>query len=155
MGKMLVFIIACWSTVTVHAQDRDNIRLLYKDATKSREQAEAFYEPLKAVDKSDKPELVAYKGAGLMLLARYEKLAERGPKVREAAAWIEEAVERAPENPEIRLIRLSVQEHLPKFLKYRQHIEEDRQFVQQALPSVTDAGLKAMINGYFDEFSKK
>ncbi len=155
MKKIIVLIAVCLTTVFTFAQDRDAIRLLYKDATKSREQAEAFYTPLKAVSKSDKPVLVAYKGAGLMLLARYEKLSERGPKVKEAATWIEQAVEQAPENPEIRLIRLSVQEHLPKFLKYRQHIETDRQFVQQALPSLTDTGLKAMIDGYFEEFSKK
>src|SRR5690606_2776110 len=107
------------------------------------------------VTKNDEPVLAAYKGAGLMLLARYEKLAARGPKVKEAVPWIEQAIANEPNNAEIRLIRLSVQEHLPKFLKYHQNIEDDRQFIRQALPSLEDQGLKAMINGYFDEFSKK
>ena len=138
-----------------YAQDLESIRLLYKDATKSKEQAEAFYEPVKEVTRADKPVLVGYKGAGLMLLARYEKLANRGPRVKEAVQWIEQAVSADPENAEIRLIRLSVQEHLPRFLKYHQHIEEDRQFIQQALPSITDESLAAMINGYFEEFSTK
>ncbi len=136
------------------AQDLSNIRLLYKDATKSKEQAVAFYEPLQGVTKSDKPVLVAYKGSGLMLLARYEKLAARGPKVREAVQWIEQAVAEEPDNAEIRLIRLSVQEHLPKFLKYHENIEADREFVQEAMPSLRDEELKAMISGYFSEFSK-
>ncbi|SEL68854.1 hypothetical protein [Parapedobacter koreensis] len=155
MKNLFFFLAALVCAVLVRAQDLTNIRLLYKDATRSEEQAQAFYEPLKAVSKSAKPVLVAYKGSGLMLLARYEKLSERRAKVKEAAQWIEQAVAAEPNNPEIRLIRLSVQEHLPKFLRYNQDIEDDRKFVQQALPSLEDEGLKAMINGYFDEFSKK
>ncbi|MGK6351660.1 hypothetical protein [Parapedobacter sp. DT-150] len=155
MKKLFFLLTALGWSVLIQAQDLNTVRLRYKDATKSREQAAAFYEPLKGVTASDKPVLMAYKGSGLMLLARYEKLAERGPKVKEAVQWIEQAATAEPDNPEIRLIRLSVQEHLPKFLKYNQHIEEDRKFVQQALPSVKDEGLKAMINGYFETFSKK
>lgn len=152
--KMLfsVFLILSYAS-GICAQDLDSLRLLYRDATKSQEQAQAFYGPVAAVTKSDTPVLKAYKGAGLMLLARYEKLAARGTKVKEAVPWIEQAVAAAPNNAEIRLIRLSVQEHLPKFLKYNSDIEDDRKFIQQALPSVDDAGLRAMINGYFDSFS--
>ena len=141
--------------VGLYAQDLTAIRLLYKDATQSKAQAEAFYTPLKAVTRADKPVLVAYKGAGLMLLARYEKLKDRGPKVKEGVQWVEQAVAAEPENAEIRLIRLSIQEHLPRFLKYHQNIEEDRSFVQQALPTIKEESLTAMINGYFEEFSKK
>ena len=147
-----LFVVATVATA-LYAQDLTNIRLLYKDATQSKENAEAFYAPLYNVTQTDNPVLVAYKGAGLTLLARYEKLTDRGPKVKEAVQWIEKAIATDPENVEIRLIRLSVQEHLPRFLKYNQDIEEDRKFVQQALPSVNDESLKSMINGYFEEFS--
>ncbi len=155
MKKLLSILAVLLCAVFVCAQETNDIRLLYKEATKSEAQAQAFYEPLAHVTKTDDPVLVAYKGSGLTLLARYERLADRGPKVKEAVQWIEQAVADEPDNAEIRLIRLSVQEHLPKFLKYHQHIEDDRQFIQQALPSLEDEGLKAMINGYFDEFSKK
>lgn len=155
MKRFLFLFALCGYCLLTNAQELNPIRLLYKDATKSKEQALAFYEPIKGVAKTDKPVMVAYKGAGLILLARYEKLSARRPKVKEAVQWIEQAVADAPNNAEIRLIRLSVQEHLPKFLKYNQHIDEDRQFVQQALPAIKDEGLKAMINGYFDEFSRK
>src|SRR5690606_5285869 len=153
--KFLALWIVFCGTVPVLAaiaQDFNSIRQAYRYATKSREQAFAFYEPLEHVSKSDSPLLIAYKGAGLTLLARYEKLAVRGPKVREAVQCIEQAVANDPQNAEIRLIRLSVQEHLPKFLKYNQNIEEDRQLIQEARTSITDDGLKAMIDGYFEEF---
>lgn len=155
MKKLLCLIALLSCASLTRAQDFDAIRLLYKEATKSETQANAFYKPVANVTKADNPVLVAYKGAGLMLLARYEKLAARGPKVKEAVTWIEQAVAEKPDNTEIRLIRLSVQEHLPKFMKYSQDIEEDRRFIQQALPSLRDEGLIAMVNGYFDTFSKK
>jgi len=142
------------SCIPATAQQLNELRSAYKSATRSQQDAEAFYEMVSGVTKSDIPVLQAYKGSGLMLLARYEKLAARKPKVKEAVQWIEAAVAADPDNAEIRLIRLSVQEHLPKLLRYNQHIEEDRQFIQQALPSIKDEGLKAMINGYFAEFSK-
>src|SRR5690606_27962136 len=105
MRKMIALFIGIIGWLAAHAQDLTDIRLLYKDATQSKEQAEAFYEPLKDVTQADKPVLVAYKGAGMMLLARYEKLTERGQKVKDAAQWIEQAVAAEPENAEIRLIR--------------------------------------------------
>jgi len=153
MKKLLSSFVLLSFVCVVSAQDLDALRLLYRDATQSEEQARAFAAPLADVSKSDTPVLVAYKGAALALLARYEKLAARGPKVKEAVPWIEHAVAEDPGNAEIRLIRLSVQEHLPKFLKYNSDIEEDRQFIQEALPAVKDPGLSAMINGYFDTFS--
>src|SRR5690606_20328848 len=109
MQKLYSLLTVHWCAVLLYAHDLDTLRLLYRDATKSEEQAMAFYEPLAAVTKNDQPVLVAYKGAGLMLLARYEKLAARGPKVKEAVPWIEQAVADEPDNAEIRLIRLSVQ----------------------------------------------
>ena len=152
MKKLVVFLILVSTAVAGRSQDLNTLRLLYRDATQSEEQARAFYAPLAEVAQSDKPALVAYKGAAMALLARYEKLAARGAKVKEAVAWIEQAVSEEPDNAEIRLIRLSVQEHLPKFLKYNSNIEDDRQFIQQALPTIKDTGLTAMINGYFDTF---
>lgn len=152
MKKLFVLLVLVSTAIAGRSQDLNTLRLLYRDATQSEEQAQAFYAPLAAVTQSDNPVLVAYKGAALALLARYEKLAARGAKVKEAVSWIEQAVSVEPNNAEIRLIRLSVQEHLPKFLKYNSNIEDDRQFIQQVLPTIKDAGLTAMINGYFDTF---
>ncbi|WP_236709623.1 hypothetical protein [Elizabethkingia ursingii] len=43
---------------------------------------------------------------------------------------IEQAVQKEPENIEIRFIRLSVQKHAPSFLSYNKNIEEDLLFIQ-------------------------
>lgn len=132
-----------------------SIREAYREATKSEENANAFYKLVDDVSKSDKAVMVAYKGAGKMLLARYEPLTKRKSKIKEAIEWIEAAVKNDSDNPEIRLIRLSVQENLPKFLKYNDNIDEDRKFVKDALPKIEDKELVEMIKGYFAGFSKK
>lgn len=154
MRCLLVACIMVAVAIPVYAQSLDEIRLLYRDATESQAAAQAFYEKVKDFTQDSKPVLAAYKGAGLMLLARHTKLSERGAKVREAAAWIEDAVSRAPKQTEVRLIRLSVQEHLPKIVRYNQHIEEDRALVQAALATVDDDVLRAMITSYFEKYSK-
>jgi len=43
---------------------------------------------------------------------------------------IEQAVQKEPENIEIRFIRLSVQKHAPSFLGYNKNIKEDLFFIQ-------------------------
>ncbi|MFA7686253.1 MAG: hypothetical protein WCY25_00140 [Moheibacter sp.] len=130
------------------------IREAYREATKSEEKAKNFYNLVEDVSQSDKAVMVAYKGAGKMLLARYEPLTKRKPIIKEAIEWIESAVDADSKNPEIRLIRLSIQENLPKFLKYHDQIEADRKFVKESLPNLKDKELVEMIKGYLADFSK-
>lgn len=153
MKRLLIIFIALQLGLLAHSQSLDELRLLYRNATESEDNANSFYEQVEHVTQTDKPVMAAYKGAGLMLLARYSKLSERGSKVREAATWIEDAVERDPKNVELRLIRLSIQENLPRIVRYNQHIDEDRTFIENALPHLQDETLRAMISGYFEEFS--
>jgi hypothetical protein len=155
MYKCTVLFLLLLGGMTGHAQVSNEIRLSYKNATQSKENALAFFEKVKSYQMSDEPVLVAYKGAGLMLLARYEPLTQRTAKVKDAVEWIENAVKRDPEKAEIRLIRLSVQENLPKMLGYHKDQAADRAFIEKAYPNLKDENLKQMIEGYFAEFSKK
>ena len=131
------------------------IRTSYYDATKSEEKAKAFYKLVENTSSSDKAEMMAYKGAGITLLARFEPLTKRSAKVKSGIKWIDDAIKKSPNNVEVRLIRLSVQENLPKMFKYNTQIESDKKFIKDALPNIKDKDLVKMINGYFDEFSPK
>lgn len=153
MKPLFIICLFIYAGLTTQAQSLDELRLQYRDATESEATAQGFYDRVAQIEQANKPVMVAYKGAGLMLLARYAKLSERSSKVREAAEWIENAVAREPNNAEIRLIRLSVQEHLPKIVRYNQAIDEDREFIKSALPNLEDQTLRAMISSYFEEFS--
>jgi hypothetical protein len=44
---------------------------------------------------------------------------------------IEKAIQMAPNNAELRFIRLSIQLNLPDFLGYNQHIKEDSEFLKR------------------------
>jgi len=138
---------------TAFAQSND-LRKSYREATKSEENAKVFYKYVENVSDADKAVMMAYKGAGKTLLARYEPLLERKNKVKDGIRWVEKAIKKDPKNVEIRLIRLSIQENLPKMFKYNSNIETDKEFIKAALPNIKSEKLTEMINGYFEEFSK-
>ncbi len=58
---------------------------------------------------------------------------------------IEKAVQQSPESVEIRFVRLSIQQNCPAFLGYRQHIEEDKTFIQKQLNTIRSVSLKKMV----------
>jgi hypothetical protein len=131
------------------------IRTAYRAATESEIKAKTFFKLVENTTASDKAEMLAYKGAGMTLLARYEPLTKRSAKVKAGIKWIDDAIAKAPNNVEVRLIRLSIQENLPKMFKYNTHIDSDKKFIKEALPKLEDKDLVKMINGYFAEFSDK
>ncbi|MGN6615741.1 MAG: hypothetical protein ACTHJ5_01075 [Ilyomonas sp.] len=59
---------------------------------------------------------------------------------------IEKAVNNDPQNPEIRLVRLSVQKNAPSFLKYQGDIEEDEAFIRKNISAITHPVLLKMAN---------
>lgn len=59
---------------------------------------------------------------------------------------IERAVNNDSQNPEIRLVRLSVQKNAPSFLKYRSEIEEDEAFIKKNISAITHPVLLKMAN---------
>ena len=153
--KAILFIISgLLFSFTVWGQSTE-LRKAYRDATDSEAASKAFYEYVKNVSDSDSnATMVAYKGAGKTLLARFEPLTKRKDKVKAGINLVEKAIQKDPNNVEIRLIRLSIQENLPKMFKYNGEIESDKKFIKSKLPSIKDDDLVKMINGYFAEFSK-
>lgn len=108
------------------AQALAKIRSAYTTAADSEANAVAF-ETLMAQNVSTDGLLTAYRGASKVILAKYKK--NRIALLKEGKPLIEEAIARQPDNVELRLIRLSVQENLPKIVPYRNHIAEDKAFI--------------------------
>lgn len=106
------------------------IRKLYATVLQSENNAKEFASKLSDVDKEDNKTLYAYKGASTTLLARYKKaVSEKSKSFKEGAKMVEFAVTTEPNNIEIRLIRLSIQEKAPKILKYSSNKKEDKNFL--------------------------
>jgi hypothetical protein len=106
------------------------IRKLYAAATSSEASAKDFMSKLADVAKEDNKTLVSYKGASLAIISKLEKkISDKSKKFKEGASLIEYAVANDPNNIEIRLVRLSVQENVPKIVNYRGNKKEDKQFL--------------------------
>lgn len=110
--------------------DITDIRKMYPSVVLSEKNAKEFASKLSEITKEDNKTLVAYKGASIIIEARFKKeLAEKTKSLKEGSKLLEFAIAAEPNRTEIHLIRLSIQENLPKIVNYRANIKEDKSFV--------------------------
>jgi len=129
--------------------DINTIRKEYPNATQSKAKTLALYNKLVKITKKDNKTLVAYKGALTALISKQQKgVKDKKTFFKNGVLLIEYAVKSAPNNIEIRLIRLSVQQNSPKFLKYNKNILEDKAFIFKNINKVKSISLKKYIQAY-------
>lgn len=106
------------------------IRKLYATAPTSESVAKDLSSKLADVSKEDNKVLLAYKGASIIILSKLEKkVSDKSKKFKEGVSLVEYAVEKDPNSIEIRMIRLSIQENVPKIVNYKANKKEDKQFL--------------------------
>lgn len=106
------------------------IRKLYPDVNKSEANAKSFTEKLSGVSNNDDKILVAYKAAAILLDSKFEKkLKEKMNRFKEGAKLLESTIASEPNNIEIRMIRLSIQENVPGITGYKKNIKEDKKYI--------------------------
>jgi hypothetical protein len=95
---------------------------LYSDSLETVENA------LEELDREKSSTIVeAYKGGLIMKKSGYLKSAAKKIATFKAGhKLLESAITKDPNNVEYRFIRLTIQEHAPKILKYNKNIEEDK-----------------------------
>lgn len=125
--KVIFYIL--FSLFFLTTQELSDVREDYYSASKSKENAEKFYALLSKYNKDNKV-FLAYKGAATALKSKFttERKQKRDLFI-EGVSMVENAVKSEPNNAEIRLIRLSIQENTPKILKYKANIEEDKKIL--------------------------
>jgi hypothetical protein len=127
---MKLFLSICLFLSISNIPQIDDIRKLYSSAVITESKAKEFASKLADVTKEDNKTLVAYKGASIVTLSRYRKeISDKSKNFKEGAKMVEFAVKSEPNNIEIRLIRLSIQEKAPKFLNYSANKKEDKSFL--------------------------
>lgn len=131
------------------AQNLYEIRSQYPNAKDSEELTTELDDALSGVSTSSSAELIAYKGAVKTLRAKFaKKIRDKKSNFKEGVEWIESVIKADPENIEIRYLRLSVQEHAPKFLKYHDNISEDKNYILKEHSSISDTSLQAVIQDF-------
>ena len=148
LAKLYILLFGCVLLATP-AIDLTEIRTAYRSAAESEVLTKTLFDDLTAVGKSDDPVLIAYKGAvGTMMAAYADELNEKKQFFKDGRELLEYAVATAPDNVEIRCIRLSVQENVPKITGYRKNQEEDKAFILQNYASMKDADARAFVKGF-------
>ncbi|HMK06518.1 MAG TPA: hypothetical protein VK476_03245 [Flavobacterium sp.] len=125
------------------------IRQSYTDAAKSEESAKIFAEKVNSISDDDSNKvLVAYKGCSLTLKSKFSaNLVDKISFMKQGAKLIDEAADAEPNNVEIRMIRLSVQENVPRIVNYRQNKDADKAFIIKHYKDL-DADIKPFIKNF-------
>lgn len=127
MKCLMSFILFCYY---VSGPRINEIRKLYPTAANSEVLATAFNAKLKTIVIDSNKTLVAYKGAGMSILSKFQKKsASKMRGIKEGAKLIEIALKSEPNNIEIRMIRLSIQENVPGVVNYRKNRKGDKMFL--------------------------
>ncbi len=127
---MKTILLFCCFFVLLGNSDLTEIRKLYPSAIKSESNAKELVSKVNNVTVESDKVLIAYKGASITLLAKFSRnLGEKLRTFKEGVKWIELAATKEPNNIEIRLVRLSVQENVPKITNYNKNIKEDAAFI--------------------------
>lgn len=111
-------------------QDFTEIRKTFQNASSSLIAAKKFNSKFSDVANDNNKTLVAYKGASIVIISKFEsKISDKLKGVKQGIKLIEFAIGIESSNIEIRLIRLSIQENLPKIATYNKNKNEDKAFI--------------------------
>ncbi|MCV6628923.1 MAG: hypothetical protein OIF50_03585 [Flavobacteriaceae bacterium] len=135
--------------VTVSPPKLEKLRILWVAAAKNKTKAIELHEALQNITDKDAVVFRGYKGASLILKARYTRKKKlKKELIHSGIGELEQAITIAPNNIELRCVRLSLQENLPKFIKYRKNREEDKAFLTRHISKVKNPKLKRYIQGF-------
>ena len=90
---------------------------------------------------------------GVLLMKKADLVGNKKEKLnlfKSGKAKLEGVIAKDSTNAEFRFFRLQIQEHAPKFLKYHDELENDRQYIRKAFK-----GLPADVQQVIMDYSKK
>jgi hypothetical protein len=106
-------------------------------------------ETVKLINHESKPILLCYRGVSEMMGAKYViNPIVKFNRFKKGKSFIERAIQKDPDNPEIRFLRFSIQTNLPTFLGYHHDIVTDKKRLLDSVDAVTDLELKKNIVKY-------
>jgi hypothetical protein len=133
--------------VFFQTSDLEALRNSYAKANQSKENTQSFIDLAEKKSSSD-PVISAYKAAAQIMEAKITT--EKGKRksfVKTGATSLESIIKSNPNNIELRVIRLSVQENIPKIVGYHSSLKDDKTFILNNY-SKQNAGLKNYIKRF-------
>lgn len=105
----------------------ESLRESYAKANASSANTESFIKLAEKASGSDAA-IQGYKAAAQIMEAKITK-SNRKALVKAGATSLEAVIKNNPNNAELRVIRMSVQENIPKIVGYRGSLKEDKTFL--------------------------
>ncbi|PRY12716.1 hypothetical protein CLV24_10787 [Pontibacter ummariensis] len=130
------------------------LRNEYLEASKDEEAAKLFHKKMSAYkEKHPDPVVLAYKAASEAVMAKYvwnpySKLKQ----LRTAEAIFQDAVALDKEHPEIRFLRFTVEQFVPRYLNLSKHVEEDKRVIIRRLKEHPDSGVSTAMARRIKDF---
>ena len=129
----------------IQGSNIEKIRDQYPNANTSKANAESFYKLVNA--ESSNATINGYKSAATIVKAKFQVGERRKKIITDGIKSLESTIKSDPNNIELRVIRMSVQENLPKFIRYNTNITSDKAFVLKNYAAQNSA-LKAYIKKF-------
>ncbi len=141
--KLILSFIAAF--VFFFQSDLETLRNSYAKANESNSNTQNFIDTAERQSGSDAV-TVGYKAAAKIMEAKIAK-SNRKSLVKTGATSLEAVIKNNPINAELRLIRMSVQENIPKIVGYRGSLKDDKAFLLSNY-SKQNAALKSYIKRF-------
>jgi hypothetical protein len=117
------------------------LRALYPKASAKEEIGRQFYARM-ASYQGNNPVVLGYQAVSEAVMAKhvwspYQKLKH----VRNSGTIFRDALNKDPQNPEVRFLRFTVEYSIPRYLKMSENLAADREFVAQQLLRHPNSGI--------------
>ncbi len=130
------------------------VRTLYQKAATQEEACNNLISILTPYSEKGNVVFDGYKACGTMMLANYTSNPfSKYQYFSEGKSGLEKSIELDNKNIELRYLRFTIQTNLPSFLEYNNSINEDKLFLINAMPAITDLSLKQTIISYLENSS--
>lgn len=140
----------CISLCCVAQEVLQEVRNLYSAAGRVQDSATKMFKLLRPVDSHSSPILQCYKGAVIMVGAKYSiNPFRKFSAFSNGKKQVEKAIQRDSNNVEMHYIRFTLQTNLPSFLGYHDNINNDKEYIISQYRFIQDATLRSIIAAYF------
>lgn len=155
MYKSIILLLFFVGFNVVKAQSIKELRSVYIQALMDHEKAEQALEKFKSVEEPT-ANMLAYQGALEAIMTRTTKnVFKKLGHLNDSEASFERAVELAPNDLEVRFMRLAVEHEIPRFLCMSEHIEEDIAFIVKNLGEFNPEYLPLAVRMQIVDFAKR
>lgn len=135
------------------------VRKLYFRSDGDKNSAYSLSLLLLTIDTNSTPTLVCYKGASIMMNARFTiNPFNKFSAFRKGRLFIESAIKHSGSNVETHFIRFCIQSNLPGFLAYNQDLNADKKILINGISSLDSPELRTSMVCYLSKnryFSKE